>query len=57
MIAIEARCALPVNRFIFPLGIRHVSETNARRLGSFEALRAAAKAAFGRVGRPRGDQQ
>ncbi|MGH6835568.1 MAG: NAD-dependent DNA ligase LigA [Methylocella sp.] len=47
--AIEARRTLPLNRFIFALGIRHVGETNARRLaryfGSFETLRAAAKAA------------
>ena len=48
--AIEARRTLPLNRFIFALGIRHVGETNARRLaryfGSFEALRAAARVAF-----------
>ncbi|MGH6823045.1 MAG: helix-hairpin-helix domain-containing protein, partial [Methylocella sp.] len=47
--AIEARRTLPLNRFIFALGIRHVGETNARRLaryfGSFETLRAAARAA------------
>ncbi|MDQ6703234.1 MAG: NAD-dependent DNA ligase LigA [Pseudomonadota bacterium] len=47
--AIEARRTIPLNRFIFALGIRHVGETNARRLArffcSFEALRAAAKAA------------
>lgn len=47
--AIEARRALPLNRFIFALGIRHVGETNARRLaryfGSFEALRKTARAA------------
>jgi DNA ligase (NAD+) len=47
--AIAARRAIPVNRFIFALGIRHVGETNARRLarhfGSFEALRATARAA------------
>lgn len=47
--AIEARRTLPLNRFIFALGIRHVGETNARRLaryfGSFEALRVAAMAA------------
>jgi DNA ligase (NAD+) len=47
--AIDARRKPPLNRFIFALGIRHVGETNARRLGrhfdSFEALRAAGKAA------------
>ncbi|QBR70786.1 DNA ligase (NAD(+)) LigA [Beijerinckiaceae bacterium] len=47
--AIEARRTLPLNRFIFALGIRHVGETNARRLaryfGSFEVLRATARAA------------
>ena len=35
----------PLNRFLYALGIRHVGETNARRLarhfGDFEALRAA----------------
>ncbi|HEX3497506.1 MAG TPA: NAD-dependent DNA ligase LigA, partial [Methylocella sp.] len=45
--AIEARRTLPLNRFIFALGIRHVGETNARRLaryfGSFEALRETAR--------------
>ncbi len=47
--AIEARRTLPVNRFIYALGIRHVGETNARRLArhfeSFEALRKTAQAA------------
>ncbi len=47
--AIEARRTIPLNRFIFALGIRHVGETNARRLAryfcSFEALRVAARAA------------
>ncbi len=47
--AIEARRAVPFNRFLFALGIRHVGETNARRLarhfGDFAALRAAATAA------------
>ena len=42
-----ARIAL--NRFLYALGIRHVGETNARRLarhfGSFEALRDVARAA------------
>jgi DNA ligase (NAD+) len=47
--AIEARREPALNRFIFALGIRHVGETNARRLArhfsSFESLRAAARAA------------
>ena len=47
--AIEARRTLPLNRFIFALGVRHVGETNARRLArhfkSFEALRETARAA------------
>jgi DNA ligase (NAD+) len=47
--AIEERRAPPVNRFIHALGIRHVGETNARRLarhyGDFATLRAAAREA------------
>ena len=47
--AIEVRRTLPLNRFIYALGIRHVGETNARRLArhfeTFEALRKTAKAA------------
>jgi DNA ligase (NAD+) len=47
--AIEERRTIPLNRFIFALGIRHVGETNARRLaryfGSFEALGKTARAA------------
>jgi DNA ligase (NAD+) len=47
--AIEARRMLPLNRFIYALGIRHVGETNARRLArhfqSFDALREVAQAA------------
>jgi DNA ligase (NAD+) len=47
--AIEARRTIPINRFIFALGIRHVGETNARRLarhfGTFDALRAVARQA------------
>ncbi|MGH6838473.1 MAG: NAD-dependent DNA ligase LigA [Methylocella sp.] len=47
--AIEARRMLPLNRFIYALGIRHVGETNARRLTrhfeTFESLRAVARAA------------
>ncbi|HXW20970.1 MAG TPA: NAD-dependent DNA ligase LigA, partial [Roseiarcus sp.] len=44
--AIEARRRIEVNRFIYALGIRHVGETNARRLarhfGDFGSLRVAA---------------
>ena len=47
--AINARRNIAINRFIFALGIRHVGETNARRLarhfGTFEALREVARAA------------
>ena len=47
--AIEARRSVPINRFIFALGMRHVGETNARRLarhfGDFESLRETAREA------------
>ncbi len=47
--AIDARRTIDLNRLIFALGIRHVGETNARRLarhfGTFEALQATASAA------------
>ena len=47
--AIDARRHVPLNRFIFALGIRRVGEINARRLarhfGSFDALRACAREA------------
>ena len=47
--AIEARRSVELNRFIFALGIRHVGETNARRLArhfeTFDALRSVARAA------------
>jgi DNA ligase (NAD+) len=47
--AIEKSRSVPLNRFIYALGIRHVGETNARRLAryfhSFETLRFAAQAA------------
>ena len=47
--AIDARRTIALNRFLFALGIRHVGETNARRLarhyGDWETLRAAARAA------------
>jgi DNA ligase (NAD+) len=46
--AIEARRGIVFNRFLYALGVRHVGETNARRLaryfGDFAALRAAATA-------------
>ncbi len=46
--AIDARRTIALNRFLYALGIRHVGETNARRLarhfGEWEALRAAARA-------------
>jgi DNA ligase (NAD+) len=51
--AIEARRSVVVNRFIYALGIRHIGETNARRLarhfGDFAALRAAARDPEGRA--------
>jgi DNA ligase (NAD+) len=41
--SIEVRRHPPLNRFIYALGIRHIGETNARRLarhfGTFDALR------------------
>jgi DNA ligase (NAD+) len=47
--SIRSRRSVALNRFIFALGIRHVGETNARRLArhfeSFEALRVVARAA------------
>lgn len=47
--AIDARRTVPINRFIYALGIRHVGETNARRLarhfGDFATLRDTARAA------------
>jgi DNA ligase (NAD+) len=46
--AIDARRTIPLNRFLYALGVRHVGETNARRLarhfGDWEYLRAAARA-------------
>ena len=48
--AIEARRTIPFNRFLFALGIRHIGETNAKRLAraypDFNGLRAAALAGF-----------
>jgi DNA ligase (NAD+) len=50
--AIEARRKVPLNRFLYALGIRHVGETNARRLArhfaDFAALRRAASSEAGR---------
>ncbi len=47
--AIEDRRQVPLHRFLFALGIRHIGETNAKRLArhylSFEALREGAGAA------------
>jgi DNA ligase (NAD+) len=49
--AIDARRAIALNRFLYALGIRHVGETNARRLarhfGDWAPLRAAARAENG----------
>jgi DNA ligase (NAD+) len=46
--AIDARRSIALNRFLYALGIRHVGETNARRLarhfGDWAPLRAAARA-------------
>ncbi len=47
--AIDLRRTIALNRFLFALGIRHVGETNARRLArhfrDWETFRAAARAA------------
>ena len=47
--AIDERRQVPLSRFLYALGIRHIGETNAKRLArhfvSFDALRAAAQAA------------
>ena len=47
--AIDARRTIVLNRFLFALGVRHVGETNARRLarhyGDWETFRAAARGA------------
>jgi len=47
--AIDVRREIPLSRFLFGLGIRHIGETNAKRLArhflSFDALRSAAEAA------------
>jgi DNA ligase (NAD+) len=46
--AIDARRTIPLNRFLYALGIRHVGETNARRLArhfsDWESLRTAGRA-------------
>jgi len=45
--AIDARRNVPINRFLFALGIRHIGETNAKRLArhfeNFAALRDTAR--------------
>lgn len=45
--AIDARRSVPINRFLFALGIRHVGETNAKRLArhfaDFASLRDTAR--------------
>jgi DNA ligase (NAD+) len=47
--AIDARRTIALNRFLYALGVRHVGETNARRLarrfGDWEHFRSAARAA------------
>jgi DNA ligase (NAD+) len=47
--AIDARRRVPINKFLYALGVRHVGETNAKRLArhfpDFQQLRAAASAA------------
>ncbi|TKT80139.1 NAD-dependent DNA ligase LigA [Aquamicrobium sp. LC103] len=47
--AIDGRREVPVSRFLFALGIRHIGETNAKRIArhylSFEALRRGASEA------------
>ncbi len=47
--SIDTRRRVPVNRLLYSLGIRHVGRTNStrlgRRYGSFDAIRAMAKAA------------
>jgi len=51
--AIEARRKIGFNRFLFALGVRHVGETNARRLarhfGDLASLSAAAESESGRA--------
>ncbi len=57
--AVEARRHVPLNRFILALGIRHVGETNARRLarhfGTIEALRSVARGAAEPASEARGE--
>jgi DNA ligase (NAD+) len=51
--AIEASCTIPLNRFIYALGIRHIGEATAKELarhfGSMEALLQTATAAQDRA--------
>src|SRR4029078_10237382 len=48
--AIDARRSVPLERFVYGLGIRHIGETTAKDLakayGTFDALRAAVDAAI-----------
>jgi DNA ligase (NAD+) len=57
--AIEARRTVPLARFIYALGIRHVGETNAkllaRHFGAFAHLRETAEAAAKGDGEARGE--
>ena len=57
--AIDARRTVAVNRFLFALGIRHIGETNARRLarhfGTLDPLREVARAAIDPLSEARAD--
>ena len=57
--AIAARRSIPLNRFIYALGVPHIGETTAKLLGkhfgTFEALREAAKAAADHASEAYGD--
>ena len=57
--AIAARRTIPLNRFLYALGIRRIGETNARRLarhfGTAEAVAAAGRAAADPEGEARAD--
>ena len=57
--SIDTRRSVEVNRFLYSFGIRHVGRTNslrlARRYGTFDAIRAAAKAAADPASEARAD--